>query len=110
MRAHMQIVQVDESADGQEIGISVGGTLEVRLPESPTTGFRWDLVSGGQPVLEPAGEEREPAERTPGSGGWHRWRFRAEQEGMGGIELQYVRLWESDAAPARVFRLDVRVE
>ncbi len=103
------MLEVDESQDGNEIELRTGETLEIRLSENPTTGFRWALESSGAPACILVEDYYEPSTRAPGAGGGHRWRFQANQVGEGRIELRYRRSWEGQGAAARTFSLRIRV-
>ena len=105
-----KMVQVDQSYNGHEVTLAVGQVMELSLHENPTTGFRWDLKTKAEPECELVAStfDPPPGER-PGNGGIRRWQFRAVHPGSGEIELEYRRPWEKDAAPAKVYKLDVRV-
>ena len=103
--------QLNESSNGQEIELQSGQQFEIRLPENPTTGFRWNLVSNGEPAciaLDNAYES--PDVPAHGQEGTHYWRFEAAQAGEGIIELVYQRSWEHGRNPVRRFILNVRVK
>ena len=109
----MQVVQVDERADRTDIELPVGQMLEVSLPENPTTGYRWQVAQGGEPVcslvrdaFDPPGD-RDGGQRL-GRAGRHRWQLRAAHPGVGQIELVSRRPW-GDQPAARRFTLTVRV-
>src|SRR5581483_7057383 len=53
-----RMVTAEESASGQSMTLPVGETLELRLPENPTTGYRWSVVENGADVLTPVEEQR----------------------------------------------------
>lgn len=102
------MLELDESFDGREIELPVGGELEVVLKENPTTGFRWAVESMAEPACARADDNFERAQTARGSGGIHRWRLKAKQKGEGKISLRYRRSWETKA-PARTFIVTVRV-
>jgi len=104
-----KIMHVGQSENGQEVTLALGQVLELALSENPTTGFRWDLKSKAGPACELAEDSFAPPGGPPGNGGIHRWRFRAVHPGNGEIELEYRRPWRKDAAPAKVYKLSVRV-
>ncbi len=101
--------QIDESYDGKEVEVTVGRTLEVRLKENPTAGFRWNLTSQGEPQCKLLDDSYEAPSAAQGQGGIHSWKFRAEKNGEGRIELAYARAWQQDAKPAQTFTLKVKV-
>ena len=103
------MLYLDETYNEREIELRVGEEFEIRLPENPTTGFRWRLVSNGEPVCVLQSDFFEPSDSTPGRGGSHSWRFQAAQVGLGNIDLVYQRSFEQEETPARRFTLRVRI-
>ena len=103
------MMQVDETQNGNGIELLMGEPFEIRLTENPTTGFRWALESSGAPTCIRIEDYYETSTVTPGAGGSHCWRLRANQIGESRIELCYRRSWEGQGAAARTFSLRVRV-
>jgi inhibitor of cysteine peptidase len=104
------MITLDEHSDGKAIDVPRGEELEIVLPANRTTGFRWRLESGAEPVLAGEGDHYEaPSDVVPGRGGTHRWRFRAEHAGRGTLNLELHRSWVATGAPARSFRVEVHV-
>jgi len=103
------MLQIAQDDNGREVPLAVGEVVELSLPENRTTGFHWELKAKGGPVFELVKDEFEPAKGPPGQGGVHRWQFKAVRAGSGEIQLQYRRHWEQNAAPARNYRVSVRV-
>ena len=101
-------MELGEQANGEQVDLAVGGRLTISLSERPTTGFRWQPVSTGEPTLRLTGDVSQPA---PGLGGTgvRVLHFEAAQPGDAHIDLAYRRAWETDAAPARRFSLRVHV-
>jgi inhibitor of cysteine peptidase len=103
------MLQFDERSNGSEIQLHTGDTFEIVLRENRTTGFRWHLVSSGEPVCNLLDDSFEVGGGAPGSGGMHSWQFQTMQEGLGKIELAYQRSWERNKSPAQSFTLNVHV-
>ena len=104
------MIEIDESAQGGQLQMAVGEMLEVQLEENPTAGFRWQLISEGQPACTLVVDEFEPGDETPGAGGHHTWQFEAVQAGDARIELAYRRQWMPETPAARVVIFSVHVE
>ncbi len=100
--------QITEDSNGTEIDLAAGETLEVRLQENRSTGFKWVLESAGEGVCALAGDAFEKGSAI-GQPGTHRWEFRAERPGSTIITLSHQRPWEEKQSPARRFTLRVRV-
>ena len=103
-------MRVDDSASGSELRLRAGETLEVVLAETPTSGYRWRLVSDGAPACRSDSDRFEPpSSRTPGAPGRHTFTFTAVQRGAGEIELVYARSF-GGGEPARRFSVRAVVE
>jgi len=102
-------VELGEQANGGQVEVALGAQLTVSLSERPTTGFRWQPVSTGEPALRLIGDRSQPATGL-GAAGTRILQFEAAQPGEATIDLAYRRAWETDAAPARRFSLRVHVE
>lgn len=103
---------VDARADG-ETRLRRGQLLAVELDSNASTGYAWEMVEDGSPVLEPAPvpARAEPAVAPmPGAPGTSRWRFRAVQSGTATLRLVYRRAWEKDIEPVRIAIYNVVVE
>ena len=103
-------LNVTEVNSGDSVALARNQQLVVRLPSNPTTGYRWALAQQSTPVLEPEGAPTyEKGADAAGAGGTETWRFAPIQAGEGTLRLEYRRLWEADAAPARVVSYKVTV-
>jgi predicted secreted protein len=102
------MIQVSESDDGREVDVVVGETVELALPETSGTGYRWVLASHGEPTLALEREYYADPVKTPGSRRTHYWHFKAIAAGAVQLELKYERPWETTAT--RSFRLKLRIE
>jgi predicted secreted protein len=102
--------RIDEHADGTEVRAAVGETFEVGLTENPTTGFRWVLVSSGEPCCTLVEDRfQAPGHAAPGRPGVHCWRFRAEAANRADIALASRHPRETSGS-GRTFTLGVIVE
>jgi len=98
----------DESANGSEVTVRPGERFEVRLKETPTTGFRWRLTSDGSPICDLVSDSFEaPHENIPGGPGRRIFIFQVEHGGRAMIELTSQRSWEKDASGGALFRLTI---
>ncbi len=102
----------DASAEAREL--AVGGFLDLALPANASTGYGWELIETGAPVLRrvdppPVAEAAPASPPMPGAGGVSRWRFVAERAGTAQVRLVYRRSWEKDVPPAREARYRVTV-
>jgi inhibitor of cysteine peptidase len=95
-----------------EVKAAVGDTVAVRLEASLGTGYSWQVGKNDEAILKPVGKPTfEPLDQPkPGSPEMQVLRFRAAAPGLARLELRYVRPWEKDVAPAKVFRVTIRVQ
>jgi predicted secreted protein len=103
------MMSVSEAANGQTVDLAVGETLDVHLSENRGTGYRWHIVSSGEPVVDVARDSYEAAAGPPGRPGTHTWQLRAVRLGEGRFDLAYRRPWEGEQPSARSFSLVLRV-
>ena len=102
-------MQFDEQRNGDEVDLAAGAEFNVSLAEQPTTGFRWRVVSTGEPACRLSNDSFDADTSRHGAAGARVLSFETIQPGVGVIELAYRRGWETEAAPARQFVLRVRV-
>jgi inhibitor of cysteine peptidase len=102
-------VLVDETFNNRTVEVTVGKTIEVHLPENPTTGFRWQLTSDGGPACVMTDDQFIAQAGPPGKGGDHTWKFKAIRPDESDIELGYRRRWENSASASRTFKIHVKV-
>lgn len=111
---------VTEADNGTNISVEKGETFYMRLPENPSTGYRWELnltqglnVTPGPdnlpgkyyPPEQPEGVEQP----LVGAGGVHIWEIKAVAEGSQLITGVYKRPWENETAEGGTFTLNVEV-
>jgi inhibitor of cysteine peptidase len=98
-----------EQDDGASIALAAGDSLQIRLAENPTTGYRWQLEAWEQTVLVVTRDEFvPPGPARHGTGGEHLWEFVARAAGRASLRLTYRRVWSS-APPTRSFSLSLLV-
>jgi inhibitor of cysteine peptidase len=102
------MLKVDQAQNGSSLEVSPGGALEVRLPENPTTGYRWQLHSAGDQSLEIKADSFERSPGGVGAGGTRCWRFHAAQAGRVHLEFSLRRSWQPQ--PVETFRITVVVK
>jgi predicted secreted protein len=102
--------QLDETANGSAITLHKGESVEIRLRENRTTGFKWHLRGKGEPVCEVESEDFQPEETGVGVGGTHSWKIKALAKGTARIELSLARSWEVGKPSAQAFALTIHAE
>ena len=103
-------MRLGEAANGSTVALTPGDTIELCLPETPTTGYRWQVIADGSPACAIAGAAVAAASPSvPGRAGERCWTVTAIRDGAGEIALQRRRSWETAGEQGSVFRLRIRV-
>ena len=80
--------------------------LEVSLPATSGTGYTWQAVRIADPLAKPVGEMKFKTDHAiPCASGNQVLRYMLDASGTGTIEMHYLRPWEKDTPPAKVFKL-----
>ena len=98
---------------GDETRLRRSQLLAIALDSNASTGYAWEIVEDGSPMLEPApvpASAAPAAPPMPGAGGTSRWRYRAVQTGTTTLRLVYRRSWEQGVEPVRTASYRVVVE
>ncbi|HVB14006.1 MAG TPA: protease inhibitor I42 family protein [Candidatus Dormibacteraeota bacterium] len=97
---------LDEAQDGRQIVSRLRDEIHVRLPETPSTGYVWDLVDPAAGVVEVVADRFEnPYGREHiGAGGVRHIWLRVATPGSGRIRLELRRPWQADSPPVRTFQ------
>ena len=106
--AHRTVTVTEKNT---KVSLAVGDTLLVRLESTPGTGYGWRTVvldtkllkQMGEPVMEDSGK------KLLGAPEHQVFKFKAIAVGKTALELHYVRPWEKDKPPERVFKISVRI-
>jgi inhibitor of cysteine peptidase len=107
-KAGASLLRIDQSYDGKEVSAKKLDQLELSLPENPTTGYRWNLKSTGEPVCKLDGSDSDAPAGGVGRGIIRHWRFTVVAPGMSTIDLENRREFETDKPPAKTFTIRLR--
>ena len=91
---------------GREISIQVGDRILLRLPENPTTGFRW--TADIPEFLSLIRDTNEPGD-APGAAGYRVLEFVASALGRTDLSLACSQAWEPTVPPTERFSVTVAV-
>jgi inhibitor of cysteine peptidase len=99
------LVLTSEDAGGRR-SVSVGERIEVRLPERPTTGYRWQADVDASALRQV--DDRYEGEAAPrGAAGVRSLTFEALRPGRARLRLASRRAWEGEDDDEFVVDLDV---
>jgi inhibitor of cysteine peptidase len=105
----MPTITITTSDNGRVIEAKKGDEIVLRLPENPTTGYRWtvDRVSGHASFTDDA-YQPDP-EMTFGSGGVHTFRLHCEEAGTARAELKHWQEWEGETSVTDRFAVEIQI-
>lgn len=89
---------LDETQEGRTFSPSLRDEIHVELPETPSSGYVWEIVDPARDVLALAAETFEPqgGEEAIGSAGERHFLFRVADAGFGQLRLEMRRPWVTD--------------
>jgi inhibitor of cysteine peptidase len=103
----MATVQLTKSDDGRSVEVREGEEIVLRLPENPTTGFRWHVERADAMKLVGDSFELDPNPQI-GSGGVRELRFRPTSGSPGRLILRHWQPWEGESSIIERFAVDLR--
>ena len=102
-------VTVRATETGQSVRVGRDDVIVIKLPENPTTGYRWDVDRIDQAVLNlEASTFSGPQGAAVGAAGTREIRVRPKAAGRGSIHLKNARAW--DPPQTAIGRFDLAVE
>jgi inhibitor of cysteine peptidase len=102
------VAEVEVSPGVSSVTVSPGDRLVFRLPENPTTGYRWDIATLPEPLALSSSEFTPSPDPRPGAGGERIIHVSATKPGRGEVRIRLLRSWEPDA-PIEELRVTVDV-
>lgn len=106
-RSVLTIVQEDK---GKSFEVHLDDAIVIRLPENPTTGYRWAIDKVDEKLLElQESDFTPPSEPRLGAGGWRTLTFKAKSIGTSHIQLKHWREWEGDDSIIERFDVTIRI-
>jgi inhibitor of cysteine peptidase len=92
--------------NGTTVHIHSRDVITLRLPENPTTGYRWNITTDpGLLTLDDTYIYADPAARMTGEGGVRFLTLEPETTGTEHISAVYKREWEDDSGDNPVFSM-----
>jgi len=104
-------VELGAADNGRTIQVAPETVVRITLDSNVTTGYSWKLSPLTIGAVEKTKQEYiAPQSQMVGAGGREVWTFTTRTAGRVPLRLEYIRPWEKDVAPARMFEitLDVR--
>ena len=104
----MAAITLTIANNGESIECRQGDEINLRLPENPTTGYRWRIVQVDGIVQEADSYRPDPNPQL-GSGGIREFRFRVNAVGQGRLELKHWREWEGEKSVRERYGVDIKI-
>jgi inhibitor of cysteine peptidase len=95
--------------NGKSIELKVGAEATLRLPENPSTGYRWAVDAADSKIVDITQSEYAPASNAPGAGGETQWAIKAKAPGSTTIKFKRWRPWEGDKSLIERYEVTVHV-
>ena len=105
-----RMLLIVEKDNGRTVGIRLGDSVRVNLPENATTGYRWAIDRYDEEFIEAIAAAPKYTANAIGSGGEGEFIFKGKKIGSGEIMLKYWRHWEGDSSITSRFRLRLNVQ
>ena len=105
-RAGASVVFISQDDNGREFTLDRGDALEISLPATSGTGYTWQAEPVAGAFVKQVGEPTFALDRAmPGASGHQIFHFSIDASGTGALEIRYLRPWEKDSKPAKVFKI-----
>jgi inhibitor of cysteine peptidase len=107
-RVTPSMLKIDQNSNEGSVDAKRLDQLNLSLAENPTTGYRWNLKSAGEPVCKLEKTFFDSSALPVGRGGTRKWLFNVVESGAATIELAYERSFEREKSPAKTFKVTIR--
>ena len=97
------------SDSGTTIAARPGDEILLRLPENPTTGYRWQVDRASEHLVSIADAYQPDVPARIGSGGVREFQIRAEASGTVHLELTHRQAWEGEASVTERFTVTIEI-
>jgi inhibitor of cysteine peptidase len=108
------ILSFTEKDNGSSITLDKDQRIEINLESNMTTGYSWKLSESTDTSIAAMVSseyiESKKDEEMVGTGGIETFIFEAENTGQAEIILEYVKPWEENVEPEKVFKIKITVE
>ncbi len=108
-RSAMNRVVRSRDDSGETLALAAGDLLELRLPETPTTGYLWKPVGLDTAILKLQSSRFVSQGTVPGRGGTRILEFLAAGPGDTVLRLKLFRGWSGESSAVDQFELTVTV-
>jgi inhibitor of cysteine peptidase len=100
------IVQSDQAS---KFEAHPGDSILIRVPENPTTGYRWELDVADDQIMALQDSDYSGASKASIGGGTRTFSLKARRQGTVRVRLRLRRGWESEETAIDDFEVTIRV-
>jgi|SRR5215208_3595684 len=105
--AELTLTQAD---NGKSVEAYQGDVVLIRLPENPTTGYRWAIAAIDEEIMEPSSSYFTlSSDARIGGGGERIFTFVTKSSGTTHLELKLWREWEGDSSVIQRYELTIHI-
>ena len=94
---------------GRIVDLRVGDEATLRLPDNPSTGYRWAVDAADTNLVEIKEGEYVSTSKMVGGGGEAQWLIKAKAPGTTVIKLKRWRPWEGDCSIVERYGITIRI-
>jgi inhibitor of cysteine peptidase len=105
----MPTISITDGDNNRSFDAQVGDQITVRLEESATTGYRWELERLDHAIVTPKQTDFTPLSTAVGGGGELILEFEALQPGVTELALKLWRSWEGESSVINRFSVKITV-
>ena len=107
----MSEIVILDSDRGKTVVAHVGDVIAIRLAENPTTGYRWEMGTFNNQLIEFQGADYQAASRTGiGTGGTRTFHLRAKARGTVSLQLKLRHSWEPEDKAIEQFTVNIQTQ
>jgi predicted secreted protein len=105
-----QIRELTKENDGQQLSVSVGDKIIVKLLEHSTAGYRWSITLLDTNLITKLEDKYiEPKSKNLGAAGKRKFTLEALNSGTTDVILEEKRQWEAEEKSASTFKINVLI-
>jgi inhibitor of cysteine peptidase len=91
-RKRGKVIELKSEDSGRSLDLRLQQTIRISLGENPTTGYRWQILEDGAPILHLSNDSFQRGSSTAvGAGGTRVLEFLASSAGTASLRLGYFR-------------------
>ena len=101
---------ITDSDNGKTIHLKLDEQFNLTLNANPTTGYSWETLPYNESVIKFIKSDYSANSSMAGSNGIRTIKFQAIGKGSTELKLTYIRVWEKNQPPVKVYDIKVVVE